>query len=408
MSSSSFPSEEYHGRGAVEDVIQYRLAVEIDVFENLYDSRYSISDKEAPAHSPSFQDFSEAALANAQAQRESVNATEFTNSTDSICITIPDLDNEYALLANDETGNLEIAVTGGGSSRFIAESGIFIGDSSRYFLFYPDVMAEYGVSRIRLSNQSEIPLITNFISLTPVNYNDNNETKNVYAAVDMLAKYYFLATCNIQGQASKIFLVADENEALERLCDEQLSYTVTGGVVDVCYSISWTQPPSPDAIQPGAEILPFVEAAEANRTSGTNGTNESSGDGNNVDNTNEGSDIGNISGDQNTDMGGTQAGGGETNTDKSGSTDNTGSTDNNPGNTDSSGNLSNTDSSGNADTTGNTDSTGNSGNAKNQRNTTDSADNTDNTGIADNSRNPDDSAGTDNSGNADNTNTGGE
>ena len=81
-------------------------------------------------------------------------------------------------------------------------------------------MAKYGVSRIRLSNESEIPLTTNFISLTPVNYNNNNETKNVYAAVDTLANYYSLATCNIQGQASKIFLVANEDEALETLRDE--------------------------------------------------------------------------------------------------------------------------------------------------------------------------------------------
>ncbi|KAL8891758.1 MAG: hypothetical protein Q9192_005706 [Flavoplaca navasiana] len=156
----------------VEDV----QAVETDVFGNLYDSTYSISEKDVPANSPSFQDFSEAALANAQAQRETVNATEFTNSTDSTFITIPDLGDEYALLANDETGNLEIGVTGEGS-RFIAESGLVIGDSSRYFHFYPDVMAKYGVSRIRLSNESEIPLTTNFISLTPVNYNDNTKPR---------------------------------------------------------------------------------------------------------------------------------------------------------------------------------------------------------------------------------------
>ncbi|KAL8833697.1 MAG: hypothetical protein Q9176_007853 [Flavoplaca citrina] len=403
----------------VEDV----QAVETDVFGNLYDSTYSISEKDAPANSPSFQDFSEAALANAQAQRETVNATEFTNSTDSTFITIPDLDNEYALLANDETGNLEIAVTGEGS-RFIAESGLVIGDSSRYFHFYPEVMAKYGVSRIRLSNESGIPLTTNFISLTPVNYNDNNETKNVYAAVDTLANYYFLAICNIQGQASKIFLVANENEALETLRDEQLRYTVTGGVVDVCYFISWTQPPSPDAIQPGDGILPFIEAAEANRTSGTNGTNGSSDSGNN---TNEGSDNGNTSGDQNTDTGDTQAGGGETNTDNSGSTDNTGSADNNSGNKDNSGNANNqgnTDSAGNTDNTGNADNSGNtddSGDAGNQGSTdTDNSGNADNWGNADNTdtggestntgdtggeNNNADNAGTvDNSGNADNTN----
>ena len=105
--------------GVVGDV----QAVETDVFGNPFDSTYSISEKDAPANSPSFQDFSEAALANAQSQVETINATEFTNSTDSTFITIPDIDNQYALLANDETGNLEIAVTGKGS-RFIAESGL--------------------------------------------------------------------------------------------------------------------------------------------------------------------------------------------------------------------------------------------------------------------------------------------
>ncbi|KAL8983046.1 MAG: hypothetical protein Q9205_002597 [Flavoplaca limonia] len=259
---------------------------------------------------------------------------------------------------------------------------------------------------------------------TDASGNPLHETKNVYAAVDTLANYYFLAICNIQGQASKIFLVANENEALETLRDEQLRYTVTGGVVDVCYFISWTQPPSPDAIQPGDGILPFIEAAEANRTSGTNGTNGSSDSGNN---TSEGSDNGNTSGDQNTDTGDTQAGGGETNTDNSGSTDNTGSADNNSGNKDNSGNANNqgnTDSAGNTDNTGNADNSGNtddSGDAGNQGSTdTDNSGNADNWGNADNTdtggestntgdtggeNNNADNAGTvDNSGNADNTN----
>ncbi|KAL8993315.1 MAG: hypothetical protein Q9169_006437 [Polycauliona sp. 2 TL-2023] len=384
-------------------------AMETDVFGNPYldDSTYSVSEKDASAISPSFQDFSAAALANAQAQTETINATDFTNSTDSTFITIPDMDNEYALLANDDTGNLEIALVGEGS-RFIAESGLVIGDSSRYFHFYPDVMAKYGVSRIRLSNESEIPLTTNFISLTPVNYNDNNETKNVYAAVDTLANYYFLATCNIQGQASKVFLVADEDEALEKLRDEQLRFTVTGGVVDVCYFISFTQPPSPDAIQPGAEILPFVEAAEANRTSGNNSTNSSPDNGDNVDNTTEGSDNGNTPGAQDTDMGDTQAGGGESNMNNSGSTDSTGNTDTNSGSTNNPGGPGNTDSSGNPDTSGETNISGNTDNVGN----VDNADNTstggENTSMGNTGDTAEENTNAGNRGNTDTTSSGGD
>ncbi|KAL8749824.1 MAG: hypothetical protein Q9184_006653 [Pyrenodesmia sp. 2 TL-2023] len=234
-------------------------AAETDAFGNPYESAYSIDEKDAPANSPAFQAISEAALANADAH------------TDSTFFTIPDLENQYAISANDVTGNLEIALAGEGS-HFIAEGGYVVGDDSRFFHYYPDVMQQYGVSRIRLSNESEIPLTTHFISLTPVNYNDNNETKNVYAAVDTLANYYLLATCNIQGQASKIFLVADPDEGIGKLLDEQLRFTVTGGVVEVCYFISWTQPPSPDAIQPGPAIIPIIEDIKTSNTSNSSGS----------------------------------------------------------------------------------------------------------------------------------------
>lgn len=97
-------------------------AAETDAFGNPYESAYSIDEIGAPANSPVFQAVSEAALANADAQEETTNATDFTNSTDSTFFTIPDLENQYAISANDVTGNLETALAGEGS-RFIAEDG---------------------------------------------------------------------------------------------------------------------------------------------------------------------------------------------------------------------------------------------------------------------------------------------
>lgn len=97
-------------------------AAETDAFGNPFESEYSMDEKDAPADSAAFLEDSEAALANADAQAETINATDYTNTTDSTFVTIPDLENQYAIIANDETGNLEIALVAQGS-RFISEGG---------------------------------------------------------------------------------------------------------------------------------------------------------------------------------------------------------------------------------------------------------------------------------------------
>ena len=124
-------------------------------------------------------------------------------------------------------------------------------------------MKQYNVSRIRLANETTTPLTSNLIALVPINYNDNNQTSNAYVSIDTLGNVFYLATCNIQDQPSKVFLVADPEQGVEKLLDPDLRYTVTSGVVEVCYFIPWAQPPSPDAIQPGPVVLPAVSSISA-------------------------------------------------------------------------------------------------------------------------------------------------
>ena len=99
--------------------------------------------------------------------------------------------------------------------------------------------------------------------MIPINYDDNNKTRNVYIAVDTLASYFFIATCNIQDQPSRVFLVSDPEKGIQKLLDPQIRNTVTGGIVEVCFFIAFTQSPSPDALQPGPAVLPVVSSVSA-------------------------------------------------------------------------------------------------------------------------------------------------
>ena len=105
-------------------------------------------------------------------------------------------------------------------------------------------MAKYNVSRIRLSSSDAIPKDADFVALAPVDYDDNPATPSIYAGLDTMGGIFFTLTCNIQDQASKIFLATDPVQGIEMLKDEKLRYTVTGGIVEDCWYMPWAVPAS--------------------------------------------------------------------------------------------------------------------------------------------------------------------
>lgn len=87
-----------------------------------------------------------------------------------------------------------------------------------------------------------IPKDADFVALVPADYNDDKATPDIYAGFDTTGGMFFTISCDIEDQASKVFLVADPVEGAKTLMDPKLRWTVTGGVVQDCYYLPWVRP----------------------------------------------------------------------------------------------------------------------------------------------------------------------
>ena len=146
------------------------------------------------------------------------------------------LDDETGTLGlyNDETtGNLYVTAAGGGSFFATIDDVVYGDETGNYFYYYPNVFAAYGVSRIRSTNEDTIPGEADIIGLAPVDLGDG--TKPVYSAASTTGTSALTVVCDIQDQDSKVFLVNDLDAGIEKLKEEKLRYTVTGGIVEDCY-----------------------------------------------------------------------------------------------------------------------------------------------------------------------------
>ena len=196
---------------------------------------------DGPANDEDFQELSEQALNNAENQKPTTNGTQISTAPDAGLVNIKDKSGSYSLFG-DADGNLYIDEADQGS-QFAEVQGFVVGDDvGRFLHYYPDTMAAYNVSRLRLSDQDEIPKTADFVALVPADYNDNPSTPDIYAAFDTIGGFFFTISCDIEDQASKIFLAADPVEGAKTLMDPKLRYTVTGGVVTECYYLPWVRP----------------------------------------------------------------------------------------------------------------------------------------------------------------------
>ena len=169
----------------------------------------------------------------------------FVDDPDITWTYINDPTKKWSLTADPASGNVYVADPGQGSL-FAIKDGIMIGDvSGSCFHYYPDVMERYGVSRLRFANQTMIPKDANYVGLmgvtidTKSNSTSTPATAAAYAAFDTKQNAFLLATCNIQGQNSKLFLARDADTGLRVLQNETLRWTVTGGVVQDCFYQLW-------------------------------------------------------------------------------------------------------------------------------------------------------------------------
>jgi len=177
------------------------------------------------------------------------------NSTDSDYFIVSDLLNptdpstnftdstlEYANI-RDVTGTLQLH-TGNDSNLYVVSAdpddaaglyaglnNVYSGDSQgNVFIYYADEFAALNVSRFRAVPPDAIPITAQLIGLAPI----YTEQGYLYVAMDTLGKTMFLAFCNLENSASKLFLVESLEEGLRTLARPELSYILTGGVVTAC------------------------------------------------------------------------------------------------------------------------------------------------------------------------------
>jgi len=132
-------------------------------------------------------------------------------------------------------GNLNITQASSAVSfnNWATQDGVVNGDTEgRYLIYYPNVMQEYGVSRLRLAAWGSIPIGATLVTMSQITVNGNN---SMFLAVDTLGNSYYPVVCLFSSaQTNKVFLSSDTTVGLTTLADSSLRYTVTGGVVDEC------------------------------------------------------------------------------------------------------------------------------------------------------------------------------
>lgn len=158
--------------------------------------------------------------------------------------TLVDVQQNFQLVPGED-GNLYAgqysAGSSSGSALFAQYDNIVFGDDSQRVLhFYPDEMAVYNVSRIRLSSDVVIPKTADAITLSPIDYDQaDSSNPTTYFAVTTKQDVYSLVLCNFNnGADSKVFIVNDQSglDALKN--NGNIVYTVTGAPVQDCYPLA--------------------------------------------------------------------------------------------------------------------------------------------------------------------------
>ncbi|GAM85471.1 hypothetical protein ANO11243_034780 [Dothideomycetidae sp. 11243] len=165
---------------------------------------------------------SAASSATSAASTEVITFVNITDTTDQIAVRPGTDGNLYAVLANTT------------ESAFSVDDNLIFGDAAgRLLHYYPSIMGNMSVSRLRLAAWGSIPLTANLISLTPMTV--PGYTTPMLVALDTLGDYFFPVACSLVGQTGvKILLVKDSSADLSYLSAAELETTVMGGVVDEC------------------------------------------------------------------------------------------------------------------------------------------------------------------------------
>ncbi|KAI5194251.1 hypothetical protein E4T38_09637 [Aureobasidium subglaciale] len=199
--------------------------------DSVTNGNLEVDDESSNADGAEFQDGADAALG-LSADEQDEDGISFT--------TLIDVQQTFQIIPGDD-GNLYAgAYTAGSTSDtglFAQYDGVIFGDDGQRVLhFYPDEMAVYNVSRIRLSSDAIIPKSADAITLSPIDYDDADSTNPLaYFAVTTKQQVYSLVLCSFSnGADSKVFVVNDQSGLDALTGNGNIVYTVTGAPVQVC------------------------------------------------------------------------------------------------------------------------------------------------------------------------------
>jgi hypothetical protein len=129
----------------------------------------------------------------------------------------------------------------------------------RILHYYNNTMSKLGVSRLRISNERDIPLESVYVNLIgfndetdvrDANMNDNApEAETFFLAYDEDDNTLYPIVCSFEDTTTKLFLAKDPEAGAKLLASEDLVPIVTGGKVTECHALDIKQPYGEDGYE---------------------------------------------------------------------------------------------------------------------------------------------------------------
>ncbi|TIA12468.1 hypothetical protein D6C80_06819 [Aureobasidium pullulans] len=198
-----------------------------------------------------------------------INFEGYNTTSDTEVLTLVDSEEKFILTScADENIYLEdIALNGTLQQRSCTINwqevdGSVIADGlDRILHYYNNTMSKLGVSRLRISNEKDIPLESVYVNLYGFNdqtdvrdddMNDNPANAEIYyLAYDEDDNTLYPIACSFENASvgSKLFLAKDPKAGAELLASEDLISIVTGGKVSECHALDFKQPYGEDGYE---------------------------------------------------------------------------------------------------------------------------------------------------------------
>jgi hypothetical protein len=116
---------------------------------------------------------------------------------------------------------------------------VVYGDKTqRIFHYYPDMLAELGVSRLRLAAWQNLPKSSHIITMAMVP--TGNGTQDMLMGMDPQGRSAWIFCCGVEGEANKMFLVSNYTTGAAVLQSPEMREIVTGGATYACLPIAMT------------------------------------------------------------------------------------------------------------------------------------------------------------------------